>query len=1323
MSLKSKILSLTKLTTILVFSFTFFILLLASLLLFSHSGNQVVISLAKQIEPRFSIVLEQGSLFNSPTYSQISWHDQQAKIEIDSASYVFDWSCLFNKVCLKNLNISNAQIVITESAESDAEKTTESTAVSRFEFPVDVEIEGINLKQIHFALGDLSVDLNELHLQAYANKSDLTLKTVIDGLLVSLPESEATETPVKKSTDDSKLPTSKPALLSLHVLPEIILPLNLYIDPFDIRNFTLKQGDKNLFELNSLSSQFSFIHSKLTIQSFALDSVETELQLDGAVNFTGRYPLNMQLKGQLKAIKQLQPAELLSGQVYQLKSSGDLSQLKTELLLSNKLSMQLNSEINLFKENLPYILTLNWQQLRWPLTGKAQYSSANGALQSSGDISDYRIKIDTVYNIENIPAGELSLAAKGDLQHLNLEQLIVNTLDGSVNLSGLLNWQDAIKWQGELAIDKIDLAQLNTQYTGNFSGLIKQNVAVTLEQQNPPSWMFAIPEMDIYGEFLTRPFTVSGVISGDDKQGISFQEVVVNNAENEFIINGRLAEQNDLAIKLNIVDLSHALLDSTGKINGEVELQGPNSALKIKSNLQGELLSYQTSALNSFQLNGFAIASDRPQLSLQLAAKELTVAQQIIDNIDITIENISSSDTAEHHQIDLSVISELISTDLQFQIVQDNKRWLSTLSAASIDFPYQQLTLNKPIDIIAENENVQLTPHCWLSSNKQNDNSGQLCFKKSDIGKAGEVILAIDSYLLSSLDPVLPDEFKIAGALSANAQIKWDQIEKPHFDINVFSNDMAIKVNLEQTEQGLFIYPMEKFNLKLSSNKESSHLSATIYSQNLIDAKIEGQLFPYKSTPDLNLSVNIELPDFSPFTVLVPELEKLAGQLQSELSINGPLKNPIVNGQININDTTITAVSAPVQIKRLNTSITVNNSTATVDGEFYTGQTNDSDIEENVMRKTIIHDAISILDSSIKTVGRTIINENESENITEPLADQNVTGRANIKGSISWNNKLEGDVHFFADKMTIYDYDKIDFLVSPDLHLLIAEHVKLNGTIVVNKGKITVKELPEGAVSPSKDIIVVDIEAPKDATTLPIEIDLQVELGERLEVEALGLNTKINGNMLIRKAFDQNLTIHGELNLVDGSYRALAQQLVLQKSRIVFQGAPESPYISIEAIRDPDKIEDNVTAGVRVTGTPDQLSLVIFSDPAMAQQDALSYITRGKSLQASSDNQGNSQIAGMLIDMGADKTSGVMNDIGNQVGIKDLSLSSSGSGDEQSVGVSGSIAPGIELSYGVGVFDSFSILAIRYEMFERFYIEASSGLYQAIDAYYEFDWE
>ena len=423
----------------------------------------------------------------------------------------------------------------------------------------------------------------------------------------------------------------------------------------------------------------------------------------------------------------------------------------------------------------------------------------------------------------------------------------------------------------------------------------------------------------------------------------------------------------------------------------------------------------------------------------------------------------------------------------------------------------------------------------------------------------------------------------------------------------------------------------------------------------------------------------------------------------------------LFTGKILVNDATIVAVGSPVLINRFNTQVNIKNTTASIEGSFYTDEPLVEEIKSEGSKTVLIDGTFKLVDKSLQLITKPLSQTN--------LIIQDIPGIAHIKGELDWQNTLKGELHFYADKMTINDFSKIDMLVSPDLKLIFAEHINLQGNILVDKGTISIKELPEGAVSVSKDIIVVDVEKKDNATDLPISMKLNIDLGDRLQVDALGLDTTLKGNLLIRKDFNSDVSIHGELKLIEGSYRALGQQLVLQKSRITFQGAPESPYISIEAIRDPTKIEDNVTAGVRVNGTPDQLQLIIFSDPGMAQQEALSYITRGKSLESSSDNQGGSQIAGRLIDFGAGRTSNTMNDFGDKVGISGLTLDSSGSGDDQSVGVSGYIAPGIEVSYGVGVFESFTILALRYEMFENFYIEVSSGIDQAIDAYYEFDWE
>jgi translocation and assembly module TamB len=71
-----------------------------------------------------------------------------------------------------------------------------------------------------------------------------------------------------------------------------------------------------------------------------------------------------------------------------------------------------------------------------------------------------------------------------------------------------------------------------------------------------------------------------------------------------------------------------------------------------------------------------------------------------------------------------------------------------------------------------------------------------------------------------------------------------------------------------------------------------------------------------------------------------------------------------------------------------------------------------------------------------------------------------------------------------------------------------------------------------------------------------------------------------------------------------------------------------------------------------------------------------------------------------------------------------VNLDTSGQGDDTQLSLTGTIAPGVQLRYGVGVFDSLSEVAIRYELIPRLYIEAvSGGASYAIDIYYQFSVE
>lgn len=1304
------------------------IIVLSSLLLFTHSGNQFIIKIVQRFESRLSIELIEGSFLNAPKYKNISWIDGEIAINIAQLNYQFEWSCLTKKLCLESLNIDGATISLPEATAQHDEKAEVSSIPLIIDIPIEIGIQNVSLSAIRFTLGQLQVDLDTLLLAADVSGNNVSLTSQINGLIVTLPDSEAeriqqtkTATSSHKKRMDLSL-SSIPAILTNEMLPTVKLPINLKIKAIVVERFTLIQNQQTLFSLNTLNSAFVFEESKLVIRHFELDIPETDVNLKGEINFIEDYPLSLTISGQVKKIKQLTAENQLNGLHYSLKSSGSLSDLNSELVLSKKINLQLTTHLNLFADNLPHRIELNWKNLTWPLNGEIQYQSEQGSFTSKGSLLDHQISMQSDYKLTGLPSGKVSLETKGDLQHLQIESLNIETLSGEIDFAGMLTWQDKIDWLGQLKITNIDLKELNSDYDGQFSGVLKQQVSIDLFENSTPEWRFDFPELNIDGTLLKRPLTLSGRISGNDKQGITFDKLTINNAQNTMIVNGVLAEQNDLTVALNIVDLSHALKTMKGKINANIHLTGPQHALQVETQLKAEKLAYQHYQLQVLDLNGHVILTKKPQLSLAVNAKNLVIDKQVIDNINLKIENKALKQQNFKHQIKLLLNSELLTTELKLYLTQTDNVLLAELNQAKLYLAHQTLTLSKPFHITQKDKNIRLSAHCWQAKTKGKGEeseykAGKLCINEFNVGDSGKVVFNINKYLLANFNPFFPDTFKMAGALSANAEFEWQKDNKPNFKAEIFSDDMLLKINSDPQKYSVNDYPMKSFHIDINGSNKGVLVDAKIFAEQLINIKVKGRLQPYLNEPKIDALVDIQLPNFSLLLPIIPQLENLQGELNSHLTMSGKLKNPIINGDITIKDGHISSATLPVQITKLQTAIKIYNTQATIIGSF--DSRDKSTIGEYDADIPLLTSTLNIFDRALKKISEKLINFDQKTE-TKQEKKESMPGIVFIKGQFDWSNKLKGNLHFYAHKLEIYDYGKIDLLVSPDIQLQVDDKITVSGELFIDKGKVVVEELPAGAILQSKDIVVIDIEKENVAPDLPVIIDLTVDMGKDFQLVALGLDSFINGNLLIKKALMKDLTINGELNFVDGSYRSLGQQLVLQKSRVVFQGAPESPYLSIEAIRDTSKIEDNVIAGVRVTGTPDELTLVIFSEPAMAQQEALSYLTRGQSLDSSSDN---STMANILIDIAAGQSGGLMSTIGEGVGIKDLSISSSGTGDEQSVGVRGEIAPGVELSYGVGVFDSFTIFALRYEIFERFYIEASSSINQAVDAYYEWDWD
>ena len=122
-----------------------------------------------------------------------------------------------------------------------------------------------------------------------------------------------------------------------------------------------------------------------------------------------------------------------------------------------------------------------------------------------------------------------------------------------------------------------------------------------------------------------------------------------------------------------------------------------------------------------------------------------------------------------------------------------------------------------------------------------------------------------------------------------------------------------------------------------------------------------------------------------------------------------------------------------------------------------------------------------------------------------------------------------------------------------------------------------------------------------------------------------------------------------------------------------------------------DATENDVIAGVRVTSLADEPKAEIFSDPAMSQQEALSYLLRGQGLDSGQSDS--AAMTSMLVGLGLPEVGGLWVKNRRDVRRKQSGAGHRGRGDSSQVVVSGYVLPGLRVKYGVGIFDSMATLS------------------------------
>jgi len=319
-------------------------------------------------------------------------------------------------------------------------------------------------------------------------------------------------------------------------------------------------------------------------------------------------------------------------------------------------------------------------------------------------------------------------------------------------------------------------------------------------------------------------------------------------------------------------------------------------------------------------------------------------------------------------------------------------------------------------------------------------------------------------------------------------------------------------------------------------------------------------------------------------------------------------------------------------------------------------------------------------------------------------------GEGELQGTVGWaplDVALQLNGHDLP--VTVEPYARV--LVAPALDIsLSGGNLHVGGELAVPEGDIVVRELPASAVRVSPDTVIVGQQAPAVTEELGITARVRLIIGDQLRLNAFGLKGRLKGQLEVQ----ENLNANGDLQILDGEFRRLGQDLRLRRALLLFSGPLSQPYLNIEAIR---RVDD-VIAGLRVTGNARAPTTRVFSEPGMSQQEAMAYLMLGRPLGQEGDSNMLGQAA---LGLGLAGAAPITRHIGDALGLEDFVVESEGQGVDTQVVASGSLTDKLSVRYGVGVFEPSNNLALRYELSRRLYLEAVSGFASSLDFFYRID--
>jgi translocation and assembly module TamB len=208
----------------------------------------------------------------------------------------------------------------------------------------------------------------------------------------------------------------------------------------------------------------------------------------------------------------------------------------------------------------------------------------------------------------------------------------------------------------------------------------------------------------------------------------------------------------------------------------------------------------------------------------------------------------------------------------------------------------------------------------------------------------------------------------------------------------------------------------------------------------------------------------------------------------------------------------------------------------------------------------------------------------------------------------------------------------------------------------------------------------------------------------------------LGGSIAVHSEPYQALRATGTVQVTAGTYEVFGRQLAIERGLLNFQGPIDNPNINILAMRRNQEVE----AGVEVTGVARQPRVKLVSEPDVMDEEKLSWLMFGHGSDSSGlgQQQAASAALGLLGNVGTKR-------LAQGIGLDTFSVGSSESGlnDQQVVNLGKAISEKFYLGYEQSLTGAASIAKVTWQMSRRWSMIVRAGAINGVDVLFSWRYD